>query len=355
MNDFRRTEEILKEAVEKNELPGVSYAVGRGTDVYLTGALGSRQLYPSVLPNEKSTLFDLASLSKLTATTMVALKMMEEGKLGLFDELGMFFNHTGNFDGVTVRQLMNHTSGLTPHIALDTHAESPEKAVDAILVTKPCCDQGAEVYYSCMGYITLGRILEKIGGAPLDVLAQRYVFDPLGMKTACYNPKTENVATTEYCEYRGEGHYIKGEVHDGNAWYLGGVSGNAGVFASVLDMIPFASMLSARGKAPDGSVYLNPRTFDLAVKNYTPGKREARGLGFQLKGDRYFPGGGMMSEGSYGHTGFTGTSLFVDAETGLYGIFLSNSVHYGRNNREASYRVRRMFFGSMINEYFRRF
>ncbi len=353
MSDFARTEEILKEGVASGALPGISYAVGRGDEVYLKGALGYRQINPTPLKNEESTLFDLASLSKLTATTMVALKMMEEGRLGLFDELPTFFDHCGNYGGVTVKQLMNHTSGLTPHVALDKYSPSPEKAVETILDTKPLCAPGEEVYYSCMGYITLGKILEKIGGAPLDVLAKKYVFDPLGMKTACYNPTAENVATTEFCEYRGEGHYIKGQVHDGNAWYLGGVSGNAGVFASIDDMIAFASMLSKRGKTKDG-VYLNPRTFSLAVTNYTPGLREARGLGFQLKGDRYFPGGGMMSEGSYGHTGFTGTSLFVDAETGVYGIFLSNSVHLGRNNREESYRIRRMFFGSLVNEYFRK-
>lgn len=347
---FERTEEILKEAVESGALPGAAYAVGRGDEIYASGVLGSRQLFPERIAADAETLWDLASLSKLTATTMIALRMIEEGRLGLYDPLPMYFDHCGAFADATVWNLMTHTSGLTPHISLDEHAESPADCARVILSSEPVCRVGENVNYSCMGYILLGKLLEQAGGAPLDVLAGQMVFEPLGMKTACYNPVSENVVTTEYCDYRGG--YIKGQVHDGNAWFLGGVSGNAGVFASLSDMCRFAAMLSGRGRS-GGVTYLTRRMFDLAVRPLTPGMRESRGLGFQLRGEGCAIAGDLMTSDSYGHSGFTGTALYVDAETGVYGLLLTNSVHFGRNNRTASYRVRRMFYNSLMNDWFR--
>ena len=116
------------------------------------------------------------------------------------------------------------------------------------------------------------------------------------------------------------------------------------------DMIAFAGMCSTRGTAKNGERYLSEQTFDLALTNFTPDKKESRGLGFQLKGVQDFPGGAMMSPGSYGHTGFTGTSLYVDKDTGLWGILLTNAVHYGRENRREYFTIRRKFYDSLLTE-----
>ena len=334
--------------------PCAAVAVGRGYDVYLREFLGRRQIEPTELPLTENTLFDLASLSKLVSTTMVALKFLEDGKLCLRDTIGMYLPSSGNFRGVQIRHLMTHTAGISPHLPLYTLCPKEDGTaadpIETILNSEPVCKIGEEVYYSCMGYITLQRILENIAGEGLDTLAKRLVFDPLGMKHTGYKPAQDNdFAATEFSPHWHE--WTTGHVHDENAHYLGGVSGNAGVFSTLDDMIAFAGMCAERGKTKNGDLFLTRRVFDLAVHNFTPTLDESRGLGFQLMGTQWSPMGDLMSQGSYGHTGFTGTSLYVDSETGLWGILLTNSVHYGRNNRDASYPIRRKFYNLMTTEF----
>ena len=349
---FEKTLALIRSGIGTG-YPCAAFAIGRGYDVYLREFCGKRQLQPCELDLTEDTLFDLASLSKLVSTTMVALKFLEEGKLALRDPLGMYIGNTGNFADCDILHLMTHTSGLTPHLPLYRMTHENGGVTGTILSSAPLSKPGEEVHYSCMGYMILKEILEKIGGDSLDVLAMKYVFDPLEMKTACYNPALSQPSLpTAATEYRADtGEWSTGHVHDENAWYLGGVSGNAGVFASLDDMIAFAGMCSTRGLTADGNLYLTHRVFDLAVQNRTPDASESRGLGFQLMGKQYSPMGDLMAPGSYGHTGFTGTSLYVDSETGLWGILLTNSVHYGRNNRAASYPLRRRFYNLMTTEY----
>jgi len=324
-----------------------------GHTVLLREFLGQRQNHPSALPLTEDTLFDLASLSKLVSTTMIALKFLENGKLALRDSLGMFLDYTGSYAKCELRHLLTHTSGLTPYIPLYTMSHENHDPLRTILDSEPCSAPGEEVRYSCMGYIVLQRILETVGGESLDILSDKYVFSPLGMSTSCYNPQLHcpdvPAAATE--QYAHSGEWATGHVHDENAHYLGGVSGNAGVFATLDDMIAFAGMCSTRGIAKNGDVYLSRRVFDLAIENRTPDKAESRGLGFQLMGRQYSPMGDLMAKGSYGHTGFTGTSLYIDSETGLWGILLTNSVHYGRDNRSSFYPLRRRFYNVMTAEY----
>ena len=347
---FENAVKLLKDSAARHDFPGAAYAVGIGDKVLLKGHFGVRQEEPEVLELKEDTLFDMASLSKILGTTLIALRYIEQGKLGLYDEVGMFFDNAYDKAGITIKQLMTHCSGLHPSLHLWELTETPDQVADAILKSEFTYPTGSKVSYSCMGFILLAKILEKIGGAPLDVLAQQEVFGPLGMKTACYNPKTENVVTTEWSRWHGG--WVKGHVHDENAWYQGGVSGNAGVFASIDDMIRVATMLSNNGTI-DGEVYLSDRMMDLATKNYTPGMGEARGLGFQLKDNCYSAGGDMISDGSFGHTGFTGTAMYIDSQTGLYVVLLTNAVHYGREGRDGFFRTRRMFFNSVVGEYMR--
>lgn len=333
--------------------PCAAVAIGRGNTVYRREFLGNRQIEPTVLPITEHTLFDLASLSKLVSTTMVALRFLEDGKFCLRDNIGMYLPDPGNFSGVQIRHLMTHTSGISPHLPLYTLCPREDGTaldpIDVILHSKPVCQIGEDVYYSCMGYITLQRILENIAGEKLDVLAKRLVFDPLEMHDTGYNPTSEDVAAGEMSPHWHK--WTTGFVHDENAHYLGGVSGNAGIFTTLDDMITFAGMLSNHGVAKNGELFLTRRVFDLAIHNFTPTLDESRGLGFQLMGTQWSPMGDLMSQGSYGHTGFTGTSLYVDSETGLWGIFLTNSVHYGRDNRDAYYPIRKRFYNLMTTEY----
>lgn len=356
---FDRCDALLRESIEKRVIPSAAYAIGEGQQTLRAEVLGYRTLFPTPVPADRETLYDLASLSKLVATTMVALRLVEDGRLLLSDPLARFFSPeelSGAPEGraaVTLFQLMTHTSGITPHLPLWTRLNSPEpSAVAQIILASPAvCRPGEQVYYSCMGYILLQLILERLTGQPLDTLAQREVFLPLGMTHTGYCPTAEDLVTTELSPLYED--YIKGYVHDENAHFLGGVSGNAGVFAPLEDMCRFAVMCATRGELPDapGRRFLAPATFEAAVQDYTPGLAESRGLGFQLKPPlpELSSAGDLMATGSYGHTGFTGTSLWVDANTGRWAVLLTNAVHLGRDKTDF-FRVRRLFHNAVMAE-----
>lgn len=346
---------VLKKGLQEKAYPSCAAAVGKGFDTYFSLAMGDRAVYPSQEPVDIDTLYDMASITKVMSTTMVTLRLLEQGKLLLTDPLSMYFtpeelkNAPKGRGDVTIFHLMTHTSGILPHMPLWTVTKTPDQAVSAILSSAPICACTEQVNYSCMGYILLQNILERITGKSLDVLAKELVFEPLGLKHTTYKPTCDNVATTENSVMRGG--YVKGEVHDENAHYLGGVSGNAGLFSNLMDTSKFAMMLSCRGETPTGR-FLSPATFDLMVKNYTPGLSEARGIGLQLKPPmpQLSAMGDIMSEGSYGHTGFTGTSLYVDAKTGIWAVLLTNAVHFGRD-KTAFFRYRRLFYNAVMGDF----
>lgn len=350
---FEESLHLIKKGIG-SAFPCAAVAVGAGNKVFVRNFFGFRQLQPTMLPITEDTLFDIASLSKLVSTTMVALKFIEDGKLNLNDNISSYIDYTGNFANCKIKHLLTHTSGLPAGLPLFSTLKSKEHSLRAILDADRCYETGEEVQYSCMGYIVLQHILEKLGNASLDKLSQKYVFSPLGMYSTCYNPpftynNNIHIAATERYPHNGE--WATGHVHDENAYFLGGVAGNAGVFSTLDDMINFAIMCSQKGVTKNGNTYLSRELFDLAVKNYTPDKADSRGLGFQLKGMQSSPMGELMSTGSYGHTGFTGTSFYTDFETGLWGILLTNAVHYGRENRGEYFSIRRNFYDTIIKEY----
>ncbi|MBQ2279182.1 MAG: beta-lactamase family protein, partial [Clostridia bacterium] len=225
--DFNRTIRHVLEGIG-TQYSCASVTVGRGDKVLLKFCAGNRQDYsgeifqnPDPKPVNFDTLYDMASVSKMMSTTMVALRMLEYGRFSPYDSLWRYFDNCGNFRNVEIRHLMTHTSGISPHLPLYAMGIAPDESVRAILDSKPVCGIGEGVNYSCMGYIVLQTILEKIAGRPLDELAADLVFRPLGMDTACYCPKSENVAATEYSPHNH--YYICGHVHDENAHFRGGV------------------------------------------------------------------------------------------------------------------------------------
>ena len=384
--NLHHTHALLEDAVSRRVVPCAAYAVGCGNEIYTTRYLGHRSLFPEQAAITSNTRFDMASLTKLLSTTMIALRFVEEGKLLLSDSLSRFFTEEellgipNGRTSATVFHLMTHSSGITPHMAL--WREIPAYAVGsdgfdsmvarAILRSTPLCGVGEQVHYSCMGYILLQQILERVSGKRLNELAHEYVFEPLAMDSTGYLPFGDNrnkpgclCAATEFSPLHQ--YYIQGHVHDENAHFLGGISGNAGVFSTLDDMVTFAQMLSLRGALPapvldrknpsfvredrerSETRFLSKRVFDLAVADYTKGKNESRGLGFQLRPP--LPGlsacGDLFAYGSYGHTGFTGTSLYVDAETGIWAVLLTNAVHLGRDKTDF-FRVRRLFHNTLM-------
>ena len=324
MAAFEQVNILIRQGLEQGAYPCAALAVGIGNHTYL------KQTYGNCTEN---TLFDMASVTKILSPTMVAFRLIEDGMLRLYDSLTDFFPDVPeDKKGITVLHLLTHTSGIAAHFYVSDFTDDPEDAVKVILSQPLAQPTGGDPIYSCMGYILLGKILEKVGGAPLDVLAEQYVFGPLGMARTGYHPSGD-IAPTELNPMTGKP--FCGVVHDENARFLKGISANAGVFSDLNDMILFARMLACNGRKDDGTFYLSPAMMQRAITNHTPDSRgEFRGLGFNLAHSPRNFLGDLMSSRTFGHTGFTGTSLAVDPETGLWVVLLTNRVCPTRANAQ---------------------
>lgn len=343
---FEKSVTMVEEGLGKY-FPSAALAIGVRNKIFVKKTWGETSIYGDGEKINFDTLYDMASLSKVVGTTMVALKFIEDGKLCIDDTVGTFFEAPDDKKDITILRLMTHTSGLPASFLLSECTNSPAGVPDAILNHSLAVPVGSQTIYSCMGFILLAKILEKIGNAPLDQLAQKYVFDPLNMKSTTYHPQG-SAACTEFDKESGK--CLCGVVHDENSRFQKGVSGNAGLFSSLNDMIKFATMLACDG-VYDGRIYLSHAMLAAAVHNYTVGCSEHRGLGFALSSDNCFLGT-TFSRKAFGHTGFTGTSIAVDPESGLYVVLLTNRVHPSRDNNTIV-RFRRLFHNCIGAEYSR--
>lgn len=326
MESMTNAEKLLLEGLDKHIYPAGALAIGCGDRVLVKRTVGTVSYEEGASPVTADTPFDMASCSKVLGTTFCAFHLIEEGMLCLSDTLGDFFpSCPPDKKEITIRQLMTHTSGIAPEIPLYQKCAAPEEAVAVILKEPLDYAAGSETRYSCMGFILLGKIMEQITGKPLNELAELWTFRPLGMKNTHYHP-VDSYPADPSCAYTEKetlwGPGVPGHVHDENARFLNGVSGNAGVFSTLHDMILFCKMLSRRG-AP----LISQPLFEAARHNYTLGmEADNRGLGFQLSGPVPSFFGDLFGNDAIGHTGFTGTSFAVNPDNGLYVILLTNRV-----------------------------
>ena len=368
---FTNIDKMCAGAIEKFYVPSAVCAIGDKNGVYYKKAFGYSRVImnedkpdgvfagpvpDNAIPATLDTVYDMASLSKLISTTMVVLRLIEEGEMTLPDTVSRYFpDAPDDKRSITVKQLMTHCSGIPAHFPIQAECEKGYDPAHAVLNYPLKYEAETKVEYSCMGYILLAKMAEVCTGKPLDILADELVFGPLKMKRTGYNPlKSErfdnaDIATEEWSPRLKR--YIHGTVHDENARYIGGVSGNAGVFSCIDDLCNFASMLSARGEF-EHKQFLSKQTFERAITNYTPYGPEMRGLGFQLTTGGYNASGDLYTPLSYGHNGFTGTSLYVDRDTGMYVILLTNRVHYTRQS-DGLYRFRRALHNAASADYTR--
>ena len=323
---YQQVLDIVRGAVDAGRCPGAAAAVGCRSGVLAEGCFGTAAaLDEPFCPVTPDTVYDMASLSKILAATTLCLQDFESGTLSPQQTVGGFYpDALADKRGLTLCQLMTHTAGLKPWIMLKKLAASPEDADAVILRTPLEAEPGMQVHYSDLGFILLGHILERIHGQPLTKLARTRVFAPLGMRDTGYFPDAVRCAPTE--RDPSNGRWLRGEVHDENARFLHGNSGNAGVFSTLRDMECYAAMLANGGRAENG-VFLSESILRQAVCNYTPSLSENRGIGFKLQGGVNDFIGPEFGAAAFGHTGFTGTSLAVDPVTGLYVVLLSNRVH----------------------------
>jgi CubicO group peptidase (beta-lactamase class C family) len=288
---------------------------------------GNRQVEPEKEPICLDALFDLASLSKVVGVTTALLRTLDAGKISLDAPLSEFFSDSGNYATVTIRHLATHTAGFVPEMRLWDHVQSPSGALPFILHTSPLSAPGSAVVYSCFGFIVLGKVLEQVWKRPLDHVVAALVTKPLGMRHTWYNPRRHGETVFAATEKEEEdGRYHNGIVHDENARFLGGISGNAGLFSTLEDMETFAVKML---RNEDG--FLSPSSLSLLVENQTEGvPGESRSVGWKVAAPELF--GTKASGETVGHTGFTGTSLVLDYGSGKGALLLTNRVHPSRKN-----------------------
>lgn len=333
----------LLRMVVPNEIPGAVAAVARRGRLVFYEAYGYAQFCPEKRPMKLDTLFDLASLTKVVATTPVVLSLVEEGTLRLDDPAALFVPDFGlhGKEAVTIRQLLCHTAGLYWWRDFYRTCRNRAEIIAAICREKLSVPPGSKVVYSDLGFMLLTEIIERITGMDLARVAREMVFAPLRMGNASFNPgadAAERTAATEYLPERG---VLCGVVHDENARAMGGVSGHAGLFGTAMDLLRYGQAW-LNGGVLDGASFLSPASIRLAVTEQTAGLNERRGLGWLLKAPVQSPAGDLLSPRTYGHTGFTGTSLFIDPEVETVAVLLTNRVHPSRENA-AIFRLRPRF------------
>lgn len=289
--------------------------VENGTIKHITVRIGENDtvIYDTFRDNVyDTTLFDMASVTKVMATTTLALIALDKCLLHIDDPVDKFF-HTSK--PLTVKNLLTHTIGIG-YKALYNEGYTIENIAKNILDIPSDIPIGTDVMYSCPGFILLGKILEKIFGQPLNKCFDELVALPLGLNNTSFLPKhRKDIVNSDLNE---EYRWI---VNDYNCRFLGGVAGNAGLFSNLADVTKYINFLLNRGNP-----LISEKTFTMAVQNHTENMSEARGLGFLYVDSRYRQTGGLFAEGSIGHCGHTGQSFFVDYRTGLYVIILSDAT-----------------------------
>ncbi len=324
---------VIQRGLDAGGYPGAAVVVGRkGATVWEKGFghLGWTSDSPAVLP-EKS-IYDLASLTKVIGTTTAAMILFDEGKLVLDEKVTHYLPTFGGGDKdlITVRELLEHRSGFPAGRDLWRHAHTPEEAKQLVFDTpleyKP--DHGQ--VYSDLGADILGWVVESAAGMPLDKFLAQRVFTPLGMNDTGFRPSDSlvyRIAPTEVSPPRG--YPIRGEVHDENAFALGGVAGHAGLFGTASDLSVFAQMML------NGGIYDSVRIIaDSTVHQFTARASGSRALGWEVA-DGTHGAGSYLSGSAYGHTGFTGTSIWIDPDREMFVILLTNRVHAARAKRPA--------------------
>ncbi len=320
-------DEIVQAAIARRELPGAVILVGRQGRIVYWRAFGHRALEPTRLPMTRDTVFDLASLTKVVATATSVMILVERGKIRLGDPVARYipeFGQNGK-ERITIEQLLQHRGGLIADNDLADYRDGPEKALERIYALGTVAEPGTRFIYSDVGYIVLGELVRRVSGQRLDDFARENIFRPLGMTETTFAPTgalRERCAPTE----RREGRWMIGEVHDPRAYALGGVAGHAGLFSTARDLAIYCQML-LNGGTFRGVRILSPLSVRrmIEVRHLPPG--EMRGLGWDVHTGYSSNRGDLFPIGSFGHTGFTGTSLWIDPASRTFVIFLSNRVH----------------------------
>lgn len=319
---------VIEGAIADSTIPGAVLIVGRSGRIAYERAYGMRSWERTQEPMTLDTVFDMASVTKPMATAASIMKLVETGSIRLQDRVSAYlpeFRSAGK-GGISVAQLLTHTSGLAPGVPVRSIVAShgtycPEAVWWWVVENPPRVEPGTEFIYSDLNYLTLSRIVHRVSGRTLDVFAREEIYEPLGMADTGFNPPPEmlgRIAPTE----RLENELLRGVVHDPMARMLGGVGGSAGLFSSARDIAVFCQMLLNGGEYNGVRVY-SP----LTVRAMTHERDMGRAYGFDVLSPYSSIRGDLIGLDSFGHSGYTGTSVWIDYEQELFVVLLTNRVY----------------------------
>ena len=321
---------VIREGVEQGKLPGAVLIVGHDGQVVFRKAYGDRAVYPQIEAMTTDTIFDLASLTKVVATTPSLMKLFEEGRFRLNDKITEYIpEFQGGKSNITIRNLLTHFSGLQPDVPLSQPWSGYDTGIHLACTDPPAGPPGARFVYSDINFILLGELVHRLSGQMLNDYARDHIYRPLGMNETTFLPPASllpRIAPTERTPPK-TGPPLRGVVHDPTARNMGGVAGHAGLFSTADDLARYAQMLLNGGEL-DGVRIFSPLTIEKFTEPQSPPDQPIlRGLGWDIDSPLSGNRGELFPIGSYGHTGFTGTSIWIDPSSKTYVILLANSVH----------------------------
>lgn len=319
----------MDQAVRSGLIPGGVLLVGHDGKIVHRRSYGNRALVPARETMTVDTIFDIASLTKVIATTPAIMKLVEQGKISVGDPVTKYLpEFQGGKSGITIRDLMTHFSGLRPDLDLQPAWTGYQTGIRKALIDKPANPPGQRFVYSDINFELLGEIVRRLSGQPLDKFVREQIYEPLGMRETGYLPPASlipRIAPTEVD--KATGNPWRGVVHDPTARAMGGVAGHAGVFSTAADLALYCEMLLGQGQRAGVRVFAPATVKKFTEANSPPDQPLLRGLGWDIDSPYSAPRGELFPIGSYGHTGFTGTSLWLDPSSNTYVILLTNAVH----------------------------
>jgi CubicO group peptidase (beta-lactamase class C family) len=323
-----RIDDVVEEAIARGDAPGAVVLIGHQGSVVYRKAFGRRSVLPADEPMTEDTIFDAASLTKVIATATSIMILSEEGRLSFSDPVVSHIPEFGQNEKerVTLLQLLTHHSGLRPDLDLNERWQGYQTGMVLAAAEKLVAVPGEKFIYSDINYLVLADIVRRVTGSSLADFSAERIFGPLGMVDTCFIPDSATFSRIAPSEPR-DGRMLRGEVHDPTAFRVGGIAGHAGLFTTVDDLAIYAQMLLNRGSY-DGRRILSPLgVITMTTPQSPPGMPAWRGIGFDIRSPFSTSRGDLFPFGSFGHTGFTGTSLWIDPLTETFVIVFTNRLH----------------------------
>src|SRR5580692_10273304 len=327
--EFQQIDRIVEAGIAAKKFPGAVVIAGHDGHIIFHKAYGNSSLIPAPEPMTEDTIFDLASLTKVLATAPAVMQLYEQGRFRLNDPVAEYlpeFAANGKED-ITIRQLLTHYSGLPPDVSLDDPWEGKAEGLRRAFTCTPVTAPGVQFRYSDINFIVLGALVEKLSGLTLEQYQKRYLAEPLGVEHMQFLPPESwrgRIAPTQY----DQGVMLRGVVHDPTSRRMGGVAGHAGLFSTAGDVAVYAQNLLDRLAGRSSHFPLTQLTLKKMTTPAQPATGTAlRGLGWDIESPYSSNRGELFPVGSFGHTGFTGTSIWMDQTSDTYVVFMSNAVY----------------------------